>query len=315
MVDGAALRRDDPSLPRVRRTMAKAELRDPRERGPKPPFPQPPQAPPGKDDRMQPFADHGEKDYDGRGRLKDRVALVTGGDSGIGRAVALLYAQEGAKVVITCLPDDASDGRITVETIAKLGGSALSEPGDVRDPAFCKRLVERTVSEYGSLDILVNNAAFQRHHEELAAFTPEEIDTTFRTNVYGTIFLTQAAEPHLRPGACVINVTSIQAKDPTPQLLAYAATKAAISNLTRGLAGLLKDRGVRVNAVAPGPVWTPLVASTLPPEQVRTFGQHTMLGRPAQPVEQATLFVFLASDDASYVTGEVFGATGGRSPV
>ena len=295
--------------------MRKAELFDPRSRGPKPPFPQPPQVPPGRDDQMQPPADHGEKDYEGRGRLKDRVALITGGDSGIGRAVALLYAQEGARVVITCLEDDAADGRVAVETIAKLGGTALCIPGDVRNPVFCRRLVERTVSEYGSLDILVNNSGFQRHHEKLAEFTADEIDATFRTNVFATIYLTQAAEPHLRPGACVINVTSIQAKDPTPQLLVYAASKAAISNLTRSLSGLLMKRGVRVNAVAPGPVWTPQVASTMPAEQVTNFGHHTAFGRPAQPVEQATLFVFLASDDASYVTGEVFGATGGQTPV
>jgi NAD(P)-dependent dehydrogenase (short-subunit alcohol dehydrogenase family) len=229
--------------------------------------------------------------------------------------VALLYAQEGARVAITCLEDDARDAQITLEAVQKLGGKALSVIGDVRDPSFCKRLVERTVAEFGALDILVNNAAFQRHHEHLAEFTPDEIDATFRTNVFATIYLTQAAEPHLRAGACVINVSSIQARDPTPQLLAYAASKAAISNLTRGLAGLLMKRGVRVNAVAPGPVWTPLVASTLPPERVRTFGHHTLFGRPAQPVEQASLFVFLASDDASYVTGEIFGATGGQSPV
>jgi NAD(P)-dependent dehydrogenase (short-subunit alcohol dehydrogenase family) len=295
--------------------MRQAELLDPRSRGPKPPFPQPAQSPPGQDRQMQPPADHGEKDYEGRGRLKDRVALITGGDSGIGRAVALLYAQEGARVLITCLEDDAADGRIAVETISGLGGTAMCVPGDVRDPAFCRQLVERAVSEYGSLDILVNNAAFQRHHEKLADFTPEEVDATFRTNVFATIFMTQAAEPHLRPGACVINVSSIQAMDPTPQLLAYAASKAAISSLTRSLSGLLMKRGVRVNAVAPGPVWTPLVASTLPNEQVRTFGHHTAFGRPAQPVEQATLFVFLASDDASYVTGEVFGATGGQTPL
>jgi NAD(P)-dependent dehydrogenase (short-subunit alcohol dehydrogenase family) len=295
--------------------MRKAELLDPRTRGPKPPFPQPPQSPPGQDYRMQPPADHGEKDYEGRGRLRDRVALITGGDSGIGRAVALLYAQEGARVLITCLEDDAADGRIAVEAITRLGGTALCIPGDVRNPVFCRRLVERAVSELGSLDILVNNSAFQRHHDALADFTPDEIDATFRTNVFATIHLTQAAEPHLRPGACVINVTSIQAMDPTPQLLAYAASKAAISNLTRSLSGLLMKRGVRVNAVAPGPVWTPLVASTLPNEQVKNFGHHTLFGRPAQPVEQAALFVFLASDDASYVTGEVFGATGGRTPV
>lgn len=295
--------------------MSPAPLQDPRERGPKPPFPQPAQSPPGKDAKMSPPADHGEQGYRAARRLQDRVALITGGDSGIGRAVALLYAQEGARVVITCLEADRRDADATVAEVERLGGRALSVPGDVQDPAFCKRLVERTIQEFGSLDILVNNSAYQRFHDKLEDFTPEEIDTTFRTNVFATIWLTQAAAPHLRPGACVINTSSIQALNPTPQLMVYAATKAAVSSLSKSLAGLLMDQGVRVNAVAPGPVWTPLIPSTMPADRVRNFGEKSLFKRPAQPVEQATLFVFLASDDASYVTGEVFGATGGRTPI
>lgn len=295
--------------------MQKSKLLDPRERGPKPPFPQPSQAPPGKDYKMDPAPDHGEKGYRGTDRLRGRVALITGADSGIGRAIALLYAQEGAKVAFTCLEADRTDAEDTVAEIQKLGGEALSMPGDVRDPEFCKTLVEQTVNAFGSLDILVNNSAYQRYREKLEDFTLEEIDTTFRTNVFATILLTQAAAPHLRPGAAVINTTSIQALEPTPQLMLYAATKAAISSLTKSMAGLLITQGVRVNAVAPGPVWTPLIPSTLPIDQARSFGEKTLFKRPAQPVEQAALFVFLASDEASYVTGEVFGATGGPTPL
>jgi NAD(P)-dependent dehydrogenase (short-subunit alcohol dehydrogenase family) len=295
--------------------MKPVALKDPRNRGPKPPFPKQPQTPPGKDAAMSPPADHGEKGYQASGRLEGRIALITGGDSGIGRAVALLYAQEGAKIVITSLVDDASEGDATVALIEKLGGKAISVPGDVRDPLFCKSLVEKTVATFGSIDILVNNAAYQRYYKTLAEIPADEIDQAFRTNVFGTIFMTQAAEPYLRAGSCVINTSSIQALVPTPHLLVYAATKAAISSVTKSLAGLLIDKGVRVNAVAPGPVWTPFVASTMPAEEVEQFGAQTLLKRPAQPVEQAGIFVFLASDDASYVTGEVFGATGGRTPV
>jgi len=295
--------------------MSQAQLQDPRTRGPRPPFPTPQQAPPGKEAAMSPAADHGETGYRGTGRLEGRVALITGGDSGIGRAVALLYAQEGARVVITSLPDDDKDAQETVALIRKLGGQALSVPGDVGDPAFCNSLVEHTVAAFGSLDILVNNAAFQRYYPTLEALKIDEIETGFRTNVFAPLYLTQAAARHLRPGACVINTSSIQALVPTPHLIVYAATKAAISSITKSLAGLLAEQGVRVNAVAPGPVWTPLIPSTMPMEEVEKFGSATLMKRPAQPVEQAAIFVFLASDDASYVTGEVFGATGGRTPI
>lgn len=295
--------------------MASKPLKDPRERGPQPPFPQQPTSPPGKEKAMNPPADHGESGYQASGRLEGRVALITGGDSGIGRAVALLYAQEGAKVVINGLADDAEDAAKTVDLIKKLGGSALSMLGDISDPAFCLSLVDKTVAQFGSLDILVNNAAYQRSYSKFDEIPVNEIQKTFQTNVFPVFYLTQAASRHLRPGACVINTSSIQALSPTPNLLFYAASKSAITSLTKSLAGLLAERGVRVNAVAPGPVWTPLIPSTLDPEFVKQFGSHTAFKRPAQPVEQATLFVFLASDDASYVTGEVFGATGGQTPL
>lgn len=295
--------------------MTKAILKDPRERGPKPPFPQAPMAPPGNEAGMSPGADHGEHGYRGNRRLEHRVALITGGDSGIGRAVALLFAQEGARVVITALEADAEDSRATVAEVERLGGRALFIPGDVGDAAFCASLVEQTVATFGSLDILVNNAAFQRYHATLESIPLEDIERTFRTNVFGLLYLTQAAARYLRPGACVINTSSIQALHPGPPLAVYAATKAAISSLTKSLAGLLADQGVRVNAVAPGPVWTPLIPSTMPNDKARMFGENTLFKRPAQPVEQAGIFVFLASDDASYVTGEVYGATGGRTPL
>lgn len=295
--------------------MAQALLKDPRERGAKPPFPQQPIARPGKEREMSPPPDHGETGYQASGRLTDRVALITGGDSGIGRAVALLYAQEGAHVMINALPEDAEDAAKTVALVREFGRQAESLLGDVGDAQFCKSLVDRTVAAFGGLDILVNNAAYQRVYQSLDDIPQQDIQKTFQTNVFPVFYLTQAASPHLRPGACVINTSSIQALSPTPNLLFYPATKAAISSMTKSLAGLLAERGVRVNAVAPGPVWTPLIPSTLGADSVEKFGSKTAMKRPAQPVEQATLFVFLASDDASYVTGEVFGATGGRTPI
>lgn len=295
--------------------MPRANLEDPRTRGPRPPFPQAPQSPPGTEAQMNPPSDHGEQGYTGQDRLAGRVALITGGDSDIGRAVALLYALEGARVVINCLDADLADGRATIDLITQRGGEADCLPGDIGDASFCRRLVAHTLDRFGSVDILVNNAAYQRHYDTLESIPLDEIERCFRTNVFATYYLTQAAAPHLRPGACVINTSSIQALVPSPQLTVYAATKAAISSLTKSLAGLLADQGVRVNAVAPGPVWTPLIPSTLPPERARQFGSNTLLKRPAQPVEQAGIYVFLASNEASYVTGEVYGATGGRSPL
>lgn len=288
---------------------------DPRERGAKPPYKSQPQKPPGLDQKMDPVPDHGEKGYQASGRLAGRVALITGGDSGIGKAIALLYAQEGAKVVITCLEEERPDADATVAEIKRLGSDGFSMPGDIRQKRFCSELVAKTVDTYGRLDILVNNAAFQRYYEKIDAVTEDELDACFRTNVYALVYLSQAAAPHLKAGASILNTSSIQALQPTPELFVYAATKAAIANITKGLAGLFMKQGVRVNAVAPGPVWTPFVPTTLPDEMVKEFGKDTLFKRPAQPVEQASLFVFLASADASYVTGEMFSATGGSTPL
>ncbi len=289
---------------------------DPRELGPKPPFKeQSQQTHPGTVRELDPPADHGETSYSGTGRLTDRVAIITGGDSGIGRAVAIAFAKEGADVILSFLPDEQADAQEVVAVVEKAGRKAVLLPGDIREPSYAQSLVKAATGQFGRLDIVVNNAAFQMVREDIAEVSPEELDRTFRTNVYGTFFLTQAALPVLKPGACVINTTSIEAYTPEEGLLAYAATKAAIANLTKSLAKLAKSKGVRVNAVAPGPVWTPLIPSTMPPEKVKEFGQTSAFGRPAQPVELARLFVFLASEDASYVTGEVYGATGGRMPL
>ncbi len=289
---------------------------DPRELGPKPPFKeQSQQTHPGTVRELDPPADHGETSYSGTGRLTDRVAIITGGDSGIGRAVAIAFAKEGADVILSFLPDEQADAQEVLAVVEKAGRKAVLLPGDIREPSYAQSLVKAATGQFGRLDIVVNNAAFQMVREDIAEVSPEELDRTFRTNVYGTFFLTQAALPVLKPGACIINTTSIEAYTPEEGLLAYAATKAAIANLTKSLAKLAKSKGVRVNAVAPGPVWTPLIPSTMPPEKVKEFGQTSAFGRPAQPVELARLFVFLASEDASYVTGEVYGATGGRMPL
>jgi len=289
-------------------------IADPREQGPKPEYPQEPIARPGHTDEMTPRPDHGEETYRGLGRLTDRVALITGGDSGIGRAVAIAFAREGADVAIAHLPEEQRDADDTCAWVQKAGRRALALPGDIRDEAHCRELVERTRATLGRLDILVNNAAFQATHEAIDEITSDEFDTTMKTNVYAMFWLCRAALPHLPPGGAIINTASIQAFDPSPQLLAYAATKGAIVNFTKGLADLAMERGVRVNAVAPGPVWTPLIPSTMPEEKTKQFGAHTTFKRAAQPVEIAPLFVFLASNEARFVTGEVYGATGGQSP-
>jgi NAD(P)-dependent dehydrogenase (short-subunit alcohol dehydrogenase family) len=288
--------------------------RDPRELGPKPPFPPQKQTPPGTIRTLEPPADHGETSYEGTGKLRDRVAIITGGDSGIGRAVAIAFAKEGANLVISHLPEEEQDAADTANFVQKAGSRVLRIAGDIGEKETAERLVSAALREFGRLDIVVNNAGFQMSHEGIEEISREELEHTFRTNVFGTFLLTQAALKKLPPGGVILNTTSIQAYDPSPQLVAYAATKAAILSMTKSIADIAMKKGVRVNAVAPGPVWTPLIVSTMPQEKVKTFGENTAFGRPAQPVELARIFVFLASDDASYVTGEVCGATGGRTP-
>jgi NAD(P)-dependent dehydrogenase (short-subunit alcohol dehydrogenase family) len=263
---------------------------------------------------MTPQADHGEESYRGLGRLEGRTALITGGDSGIGRAVAIAYAREGANVAIAYLPEEETDAQETRRWIEQAGKTALLLSGDIRDEAHCRGLVERTRQELGGLDILVNNAAFQRAYERIEDVTTDEIERTFATNVFAMVWLCRAALPSMPQGSSIINTASIQAYDPSPKLMPYAMTKAAIVSFTKSFAKMAMEKSVRVNAVAPGPVWTPLIPSTLPNEHVRQFGGNTSFGRPAQPVELAPLFVFLASNEARYVSGEVYAATGGRSP-
>jgi NAD(P)-dependent dehydrogenase (short-subunit alcohol dehydrogenase family) len=287
---------------------------DPRTQGPKPEYPQAPQEVPGSDAAMTPKADHGEESYVGLGRLAGRTALITGGDSGIGRAVAIAYAREGADVAIGYLPEEQTDGEESRRWIEKAGRRALTLPGDIRDERYCERMIADVYREFGRLDILVNNAAFQSTHDDIAEFTTEEFDRTFRTNVYAMFWLCRAALPRMEAGSAIINTASIQALDPSPNLLAYAPSKAAIVNFTKALSQIAMKKGVRVNAVAPGPVWTPLIPSTMPEKKVRTFGADTVFERAAQPVEIAPVFVFLASNEARFVSGEVYGATGGQTP-
>ena len=291
--------------------MAQPKQSDPKEAGAKPPYPAQPQDAPGTEAALTPDADHGEQSYRGSGKLAGKVALITGGDSGIGRAVALAFAREGADVAISYLNEE-EDAQATRRLVEEAGRRAITAAGDIGDEAHCTALVERTVRELGRIDILVNNAAFQMARESIQEISTEEFDRTFRTNVYAMFWLSKAALPRMKPGSSIINTTSIQSSQPTGQLLPYAATKAAIANFTMGLAQEAAERGVRVNAVAPGPVWTPLIPSTMPEEKVRTFGQDTLLKRAAQPKEMAPIFVLLASDEGSYITGMIYGATGGK---
>jgi NAD(P)-dependent dehydrogenase (short-subunit alcohol dehydrogenase family) len=281
---------------------------DPRNVGPKPPFPKQEQAHPGTVKKLNPPADHGEESYIGTGKLKSRAAIITGADSGIGRAVAIAFAKEGADVLLSYLPEEEPDAAEVVAAIEKAGRKAVKLPGDIRKPEYSQLLVAAALKEFGRLDVVVNNAGFQMTHDKLEDVPLDEAKRTFDTNIFGTFALTQAALKELMLGASILNTTSIQAYQPGENLVAYAATKAAGLSMTKSVAS------VRVNAVAPGPVWTPLIPSTMPPEKVEKFGENTVFKRPAQPVELAKLFVFLASDDATYVTGEVFGATGGRTP-
>jgi NAD(P)-dependent dehydrogenase (short-subunit alcohol dehydrogenase family) len=284
---------------------------DPTHAEPTPPFPEQEQEPPGYEEDMRPLADHGEDSYVGHGKLTDRVALITGADSGIGRAVAIAFAREGADVLCSYWNehDDAAETRRLVEDA---GRRCVTVAGDIGDRDHSRALVERAVGELGRLDVLVNNAAYQMSHDSFLDIPPDELDFVFRTNMLAMFHLCQAAVPHMQPGSTIVNTTSIQAAQPSPELLHYAATKGAISTFTKGLAQEVAERGIRVNAVAPGPIWTPLVIMSFPAEKNAQFGADTPLGRPGQPAELAPLYVFLASDDSRYVSGEVIGATGGK---
>jgi NAD(P)-dependent dehydrogenase (short-subunit alcohol dehydrogenase family) len=284
---------------------------NPQTKHPNPPYPQPKQEPPGSERDMSPKADHGEKSYKGSNKLKGRVALITGGDSGIGRAVAIAFAREGADLLISYLSEH-EDAEDTANLVEKEGRRCITVAGDISEERHCIALVDQCVAELGRLDVLVNNAAHQRTKDDIQHFTSKEFKYTFETNVYAMFYLCKAALPHLQPGSSIINVASVQAYQPSPNLLAYAATKGAIVTFTKALSDMAIEKGVRVNAVAPGPVWTPLIPSTMPKEKVKEFGKNTPIGRAGQPSELAPAFVFLASQDSTYITGEVLGVTGGR---
>ncbi len=288
-----------------------AQMKDPRTAGPKPPQPSQEQRPPALEAQMKPAPDYGLESYKGLGRLEGRVALVTGGDSGIGRAVCLAFAREGANVAFAYLNEDP-DAEVTRKVIEDSGHEALALKGDITDEAVCRRLVEDTVKRFGRIDVLVNNAAYQGQKvEKFEEFTAERLERTFRTNILAMFHLVRFALPHMKPGASIINTASIQAYDPSPGILDYATTKGAIVTFTKGLAQELIGRGIRVNSVAPGPVWTPLIPASFPAEDVKKFGKQSPMGRAAQPVELAPSFVFLASDESRYVNGEILGVTGG----
>lgn len=278
---------------------------------PKPPYPQQHQDPPGKTDAMSPIPDHGEQSYQGNGKLEGKVAVITGADSGIGRAVAIAFAREGADILLSYL-DEHDDAEDTASWIRKAGRKAVVAAGDIKSEEFCNQLIRQAVDELGAVDILVNNAAFQRTYADIADITAEEWDETFRTNIHAPFYLSKAAISHMRAGSSIINTTSIQSRQPSPQLLAYASTKGAISNFTAGLAEMVADKGIRVNAVAPGPIWTPLIPSTMPAEKAAKFGEQTLIGRAGQPAELAGAYVLLASDLGSYMTGAVIPVTGGE---
>jgi hypothetical protein len=288
-------------------------LQDPREQYPRPPFPRQPQPIPGEAREMDPKPDHGETSYQGAGKLKGRKALITGADSGIGRAAAIAYAREGADVALSYLPSEKGDAAEVIALIEAEGRKAVDLPGDITDEAWCRQMVEQAVSDLGGLDILVINAGRQQYREDISQVTSEDFDKTLKTNLYAMHWIAQAAVPHLPAGGAVITTASIQAYEPSAILLDYATTKAGIVAYTKALAAQLIEKGVRANVVAPGPFWTPLQSSGgQPQEAVMKFGEQVPLGRPGQPVEIAPVYVLLASQEGSYITGEVFGVTGGK---
>jgi NAD(P)-dependent dehydrogenase (short-subunit alcohol dehydrogenase family) len=287
------------------------QILDPRTAYPRPPFPRQGQTLPGRDSLLDPQPDHGERSYVGHGLLGGLATIVTGADSGIGKAVALAFAREGADVVIAYL-DAHDDARQTVDLVKAEGRRAIAIPGDLQDEQYCRRIIEQTSDELGRIDVLVNNAAHQQRFHAVEDVSTEEWERTLRTNLTATFWMCREAVERMQPGASIINVSSIQARDPSANLLAYATTKGALVTYSQALSGMLASRGIRVNVVAPGPVWTPLVAATTDPEKLSKFGGDTPLGRPAQPAELAPAFVFLASPGASYITGAVIPVTGGE---
>jgi NAD(P)-dependent dehydrogenase (short-subunit alcohol dehydrogenase family) len=287
-------------------------MQNPADKYPKPPFKKQKQPWPGLAKDMDPPPDHGETSYTGSGRLKGRKALITGGDSGMGRAAAIAFAREGADVAINYFPNEEPDAKDVIALIEKEGRKGVALPGDLRDEAFCTSLVKKALEALGGLDIIVSNAARQQAHESLADISSEDFDATIKTNIYAPFWIIKAALPHLNPGSVLIGTTSEVATDPPPELYDYGMTKAATTNYVRSLAKQLAPKGIRVNGVAPGPIWTPLqVSGGASMEKLEKFGGHTPLGRPGQPAELASIYVQLAAEDASYTTGQVYGATGG----
>lgn len=289
-----------------------AQLEDPTKKYYKPPFKEQSQPWPGLASKMDPRPDHGEKTYKGSGRLKDRKALITGGDSGIGRAAAIAYAREGADVAINYYPTEEEDAKEVIALIKAAGRKAYAIPGDIRDEAFCKNLVNEAVQSLNGLDIVVSNAGRQQTRQSILDLTTEDFDATMKTNIYAPFWIIKAALPHLKPGSSIIGTSSIQAENPSADLYDYAQTKAATTNYVKSLAKQLGPKGIRVNGVAPGPIWTPLqISGGATMEEIKKFGGDTPLGRPGQPAELASIYVQLAANDASYANGEIYGATGG----
>jgi NAD(P)-dependent dehydrogenase (short-subunit alcohol dehydrogenase family) len=280
---------------------------------PRPPMPEQSQSYPGLEKEMRPAPDYGEGSYRGSGKLTGKAAIITGADSGIGRAVALAFAREGADVLISYLCED-TDAEETARVVREAGRKAITMSGDIGQEAHCREIVDSAVSEFGRLDLLVNNAGYQKVFKSIEDIPAEEWDKTFHTNLFAMFYLCKAALPHMEPGSAIVNTASIQGYQPSPSLLVYAPTKAAIVDFTKALSQEVVKKGIRVNAVAPGPIWTPLIPATMDAKTVSNFGKDSPMGRPGQPAELAPAYVFLASNDASYITGEVIGVTGG-SPI
>ncbi|QJD96711.1 SDR family oxidoreductase [Mucilaginibacter robiniae] len=290
------------------------ENQDPTQKYESNPFPEQSQEVPGTEQDMQPKADHGETSYKGSGKLTGRKAIITGGDSGIGRAVAIAYAREGADVLIAYLNED-EDARETARLVEEAGRKAVLVAGDIREEEHCQLIIDKAILEFGRIDILVNNAAFQMSRKSLQEVSSEEWDRTFKTNIYPMFYLCKKAEEYLKPGSTVINTTSVNAYKPRPTLIAYAATKGAIQNFTSSMGQLWAEKGIRVNCVAPGPIWTPHIPATMSPEEVQSFGQDVPLKRAGQPAELAAAYVYLACEDSSYVTGSTIQVTGGSPTI